>query len=141
ALGYVPMEEADVVWGPVSTTLEYALADFALARLGAAIGAPVDAALAAQADDWKTLVDPATALFRPRQRDGSFLAAFDPDAADGAHPQRRAGGPGFVEGTAWNYAFFAPHAVAAHAEATGGADAYVARLQSLFDSGRFAMWN
>jgi len=142
SLGYVPIEEADAVWGPASTTLEYALADFALRRLGTLSGLPVDPALGAQADSWRNLVDPETALFRPRLRNGSFLAPFDPDALTGSRiGGRNPGGPGFVEGTAWQYAFFAPHAVAAHAAATGGAAGYVARLQSLFDAGRFAMWN
>lgn len=140
-LGYVPIEQANLAWGPVSTTLEYALADWALTRLGAALGVAVDPALELQADSWKNLVDPATQLFRPRHADGSFADPFDPDAIDGSHDQKRSGGPGFVEGTAWQYGFFAPHAVEAQAAATGGAEAYVARLQSLFDSGRFATWN
>jgi predicted alpha-1,2-mannosidase len=141
ALGYVPIDEQASVWGPVSTTLEYALADDALGRLGAALGVTVDPALAAGASSWKNLIDPTTQLFRPRHADGSWLDPFDPDAVEGSHMQPMSGGPGFVEGTAWNYAFFVPHAVAAHAAATGGDDAYVARLQSLFDSDRFAMWN
>ena len=139
--GYVPIDEEQAVWGPVSTTLEYALADDALVHLGAALGVTVDPALTAGASSWQNLVDPATLLFRPRHADGSWLDPFDPDALDGAHPQKSSGGPGFVEGTAWNYAFFVPHAVAAHAAATGGDDAYVARLQSVFDSDRFVLWN
>jgi predicted alpha-1,2-mannosidase len=137
ALGYVPIEAG--VWGPVSTTLEYALADFALTELAAAIGQPIDPALAP--DAWQQLIDPETQLFRPRHEDGSFLQPFDPDALEGSAAQRHAGGPGFVEGTAWHYAFFAPHAVAAHAAATGGTAAYVARLQSLFETDRFVAWN
>jgi predicted alpha-1,2-mannosidase len=145
-LGYVDLDEQDSVWGPVSTTLEYALADFALARLAATaqtsgVSLALDPSLPPQASSWQTLIDPTTQLFRPRHSDGSWLVPFDPDAIDGAHPQTSSGGPGFVEGTAWHYAFYAPHAVAAHAAATGGDDAYVARLQSLFDSGRFVMWN
>ncbi|HEX8951137.1 MAG TPA: glycoside hydrolase domain-containing protein, partial [Polyangia bacterium] len=137
----VPIDEQASVWGPVSTTLEYALADDALVRLGGALGVAVDPALVAGAASWKQLVDPTTLLFRPRHADGSFLDPFDPDAIDGSHSQPRSGGPGFVEGTAWHYAFFVPHDVAGHAAATGGADAYVARLQSVFDSDRFVLWN
>ncbi len=141
ALGYVDIDEQASVWGPVSTTLEYAVADFALSRWAQSAGATLDPTLAAQANNWSTLVDPTTQLFRPRHPDGSWLDPFDPDAIDGAHPQLNSGGPGFVEGTAWHYAFYAPHAIAAQATATGGADAYVARLQSLFDTQRFVMWN
>jgi predicted alpha-1,2-mannosidase len=141
SLGYVPIDEQGTVWGPVSTTLEYALADAALAQLGATLGQTVDPAITAGASSWKSLIDPTSNLFRPRHTDGSWLDPFDPDAIDGAHPNPMSGGPGYVEGTAWNYAFFAPHAVVEHAAATGGDAAYVARLQSVFDSGRFAMWN
>lgn len=141
SLGYVPIDEQASVWGPVSTTLEYALADDALVRLGSALGVGVDPALVAGASSWKKLIDPSTELFRPRHADGSFLDPFDPDAIDGSHMQPKSGGPGFVEGTAWHYAFFVPHAVAEHAAATGGDAAWVARLQSVFDSDRFAMWN
>jgi predicted alpha-1,2-mannosidase len=140
AQGFVDID-AEGVWGPVSTTLEYAVADFALGRLATALGVTIDPSLAAQAENWKNLVDPSTLLFRPRHQDGTWLAPFDPDAIDGSHAQAMSGGPGFVEGTAWQYAFYAPDDVAAHALATGGDDAYVARLQSVFDSGRFAMWN
>jgi predicted alpha-1,2-mannosidase len=141
AHGYIPIEEQGDVWGPVSTTLEDALADDALVKLGGALGVTVDPALKSGAGAWQNLVDPSTQLFRPRHDDGSFVDPFDPDAVDGAHPQKMSGGPGFVEGSGWNYAFFAPHAVAAHAAATGGDEAYVARLQSLFASGRFVLWN
>ncbi|HEX4462285.1 MAG TPA: GH92 family glycosyl hydrolase [Polyangia bacterium] len=141
SLGYVDIDEQASVWGPVSTTLEYAVADFALERWSVAGAETIDPTLATQFNAWSTLVDPTTQLFRPRHADGSWLDPFDPDAIDGAHPQVNSGGPGFVEGTAWQYAFYAPHAVAAQATATGGADAYVARLQSLFDTNRFVMWN
>ena len=141
SLGWVPIDEQASVWGPVSTTLEYALADDALVRLGGALGVTVDPALVAGASSWRNLIDPTTQLFRPRHADGSWLDPFDPDAIEGSHMQPKSGGPGYVEGTAWSYAFFVPHAVTAHAAATGGGDAWVARLQSVFDSGRFALWN
>ena len=141
ALGYVPIDEDDSVWGPVSTTLEYALADDALVALGAALGVAVNPALAAGASSWQALVNPVDAAVPPAPRRRQLVDPFDPDAIDGSRTQKRSGGPGFVEGTAWHYAFFAPHAVAAHAAATGGDDAYVARLQCVFDTDRFVLWN
>ncbi|MBI5487488.1 MAG: glycoside hydrolase family 92 protein [Deltaproteobacteria bacterium] len=140
-LGYVPMEESSDVWGPVSTTLEYALADSALAALAGAAGRSGEATeFAARAQSWRSLFDPATGLLRPRNADGSWFEPFDPDALDGSSFQPRSGGPGYVEGSAWQYAFFVPHdipgLVALHGEA-----AFVSRLQAIFDSGRFAMWN
>jgi predicted alpha-1,2-mannosidase len=137
-LGYVPMDLADDVWGPASTTLEYALADFALARIEDSLSAPA-AALDARARGFLALWD--GSFLRPRFAAGDFLAPFDPDALQGSRPYPRSGGPGYVEGTAWTYLFAAPHALAALADAMGGDAAFVARLQELFDDGKFATWN
>jgi len=141
-LGYIPMEEAKAVWGPVSTTLEYAYADWALSRLARAVGATGDALLLeARARNYRNLFDGSTGLLRPRNRDGSWLKPFNPDATEGSRTQKRAGGPGYVEGTAYQYAFFVPHDPAGLAQLLGGASQYVARLQKVFDTGRFTLWN
>jgi predicted alpha-1,2-mannosidase len=139
-LGYVPMEEAARVWGPVSTTLEYAMADWALAELAQALGRDEDlAVLRGRALSYRLLFDEETGTLRPKNADGSFLTPFDQDAIEGSAPLRL-GGPGYVEGTAWNYAFFAPQdmdgLIALH-----GQQVFVGRLQWVFDSGRFVMWN
>ena len=139
-IGFIPMEVADTVWGPVSTTLEYALADWSLAELARALGRLDDVdALLQRASSYAGFYDSDTGTLRPKNRDGSFLEPFDPDAAEGSFPLRL-GGPGYVEGTAWHYAFFAPHDMAGlislHGEST-----FVARLQWLFDTDRFVLWN
>lgn len=140
ALGYVPMEEAARVWGPVSTTLEYAMADWALAELAEASGRDEDVAeLRARARSYRTLFDEETGTLRPKGSDGSFMTPFDVDAIEGSAPLRL-GGPGYVEGTAWNYAFFAPHDVPGLI-ALHGERAFVERLQWVFDTDRFVMWN
>jgi len=139
-LGFVPMEVASTVWGPVSTTLEYALADWSLAELARALGRDEDVdALLVRASSYAGFYDDDTGTLRPKNRDGSFLEPFDPDAIEGSLPLRL-GGPGYVEGTAWHYAFFAPHdmdgLIALH-----GAPTFVDRLQWVFDTDRFVMWN
>ncbi len=142
SLGYVPMEEAKQVWGPVSTTLEYAFADWALSRLAAKLGHAADAKLfAEQSAAYKKLLDPKTGLLRPKNKDGSWYAPFEPDAITGSRTYKNAGGPGYVEGTAWHYAFFVPHDVAGLAAAHGGDAVFVKRLQALFDDKKFVMWN
>jgi len=139
SIGYVPMEEADRVWGPVSTTLEYAVADWALAQLAAAVGRQDDVApLVERSKSYAGFFDDETRTLRPRNRDGSFLAPFDPDAIEGSFPLRL-GGPGYVEGTAWNYAFFVPHDVEGLIELHG--PDFVELLQWTFDTDRFVMWN
>jgi predicted alpha-1,2-mannosidase len=139
-LGFVSMEMASTVWGPVSTTLEYAVADWSLAELARALGRDEDVdALLGRASSYAGFYDADTGTLRPKNRDGSFLEPFDPDAIEGSFPLRL-GGPGYVEGTAWQYAFFAPHdmegLIALHGEA-----AFVDRLQWVFDTDRFVMWN
>jgi predicted alpha-1,2-mannosidase len=143
SLGYVPMELQDDVWGPVSTTLEYAYADWALARLADGLGHDEDAELFdAAAQSWQNLFDTQTGLLRPRNADGSWYEPFDPDALVGSDPlYQNSGGPGYVEGTAWHYAFAVPHDPLGLAALQGGEGQFVERLQALFDEDRFAMWN
>lgn len=142
ALGYVPMQDASVLWAPVSTTLEDALADAALADLATRLGHPSDAAaLSARAIGYRALYDASTGLLRPRNADGSWYEPFDPDAIDGSSFQSRSGGPGYVEGTAWAYQFFAPHDLDGLVALHGGADPFLARLRDLFAEDRFTMWN
>jgi predicted alpha-1,2-mannosidase len=138
--GFVPMEVANTVWGPVSTTLEYALADWSLAELARALGRGEDVdPLLQRASSYAEFYDAETGTLRPKNRDGSFLEPFDPDAIEGSFPLRL-GGPGYVEGTAWHYAFFVPHdmpgLIALHGEPS-----FLERLQWVFDTDRFVMWN
>ena len=51
------------------------------------------------------------------------------------------GGPGYVEGNAWQYLFFVPHDMAGLAEVMGGWDAFAARLDETFEKGHFVLWN
>ena len=139
-LGFVPMERADTVWGPVSTTLEYALADWALAQLAEALGRDNEAsALLERGQSYRGFYDDETGTLRPRNADGSFLEPFDPDAEEGSAPFRL-GGPGYVEGTAWQYAFFVQHDVEGLI-ALQGEQAFVDRLTWVFDTDRFVLWN
>lgn len=110
------------VWGTASTTLEYALADFAIARVARAAGdARTCDAFAARAGNWRTTYNPATGLMAPR------------DAATGAFlPVGAAGGDGFVEGSAEQYTWFVPQDVAGLVGALGGTAAARARLDAFF---------
>ncbi|MDH3726189.1 MAG: GH92 family glycosyl hydrolase [Myxococcales bacterium] len=139
-LGFVPMERASTVWGPVSTTLEYALADWSLAQLAEALGRDEDVpGLLRRADSYKAFYDEETGTLRPKNADDSFLEPFDPDAIEGSMPLRL-GGPGYVEGTAWHYAFFVQHDVDGLI-ALHGEQAFIEGLSWVFDTDRFVMWN
>jgi predicted alpha-1,2-mannosidase len=140
--GFIAHDAEPTVFGSVSTTLEYALADAALATLADALGHPGDAErLTARSRGYRALFDPQTRVFRPRNADGSWLEPFDPGATCCDKPWPESGGPGFVEGSAWSYAFFAlhdlDHLIAQH----GGAAGFVARLDEHFAHHRFALGN
>lgn len=148
-LGYVPMEDAGAgyvgkVWGPAATTLEYAFADWSLAQLALALGRDSDAdVLLARSIGYRTLYDQSTGTLRPKHADGSFLDPFDPDHFSTdliVEENGGAGGLGFVEGSAWHYAFMAPHDIAGLIELNGSTQ-FIRNLQNLFDSGRFTSFN
>jgi len=148
-LGFIPMDKATWipmgrigVWGPVSTTLEYCFADWSLGELAGALGHTEDAGrLKEQSRSWRHFLDRDLRLLRPKNRNGSWYEPFDQDALNGSTIIPRTGGPGYVEGTAWHYSFFVPHDVKGLAEEMGGEAAFIDKLQALFDTDRFAMWN
>src|SRR3954451_19898726 len=71
------------VWGTASTTLEYALADFSIARLAAARrDRKGDAAFARRSGNWRNVFDTSVRLVQPRNADGSF-AQVEPTSGDG----------------------------------------------------------
>lgn len=110
------------VWGSAATTLEYATADFAIARFAAAEGDVATCrAFLAQAGGWAGLFNPATGYLQPRYADGRFTEGFDPAA-----------GEGFVEGNAAQYLWMVPHDVGRLAGLLGGAEAAAARLDDFF---------
>jgi predicted alpha-1,2-mannosidase len=129
------------VWGPAATTLEYAFADWSLARLRAQVGDTQRATeLDQRARGYRTLFDASTGTLRPRMADGSFLTPYDPDAF-ATNDLSGAGGPGFVEGTGWQYAFMVPHDLDGLIALHGGPLAFAQRLDEFFGHGRFTLFN
>jgi predicted alpha-1,2-mannosidase len=134
SLGYVPHElSVDSVthtlvdrtqpWGSTSTTLEYAIADFAIGRLALARGDRATAArLTKRAGTWRTLVNPASRTIQPRLASGAFKPAFDPASDDS-----------YAEGSGSQYSWLVPHDPAGLFASMGGADAARARLDRFFE--------
>jgi putative alpha-1,2-mannosidase len=118
-----------------SATLEYALADGALAQMAKALGHAADARLLSQrALNWRKVWDPgvvdtATGLRgfpRPRLRDGHWFA----DVGGGYDPR---GDRGFHEGTAWQYQWLVRQDIPGLAAAMGGPAHALHRLDLFFD--------
>jgi predicted alpha-1,2-mannosidase len=120
--GYIPLGDPDGPWGPPSTTLEYASADYAISAFARTLGDTASAdTLAAHSQHWQNLLNPATGFIQPRTSEGSFLSPFDP-----ASPSH------FVEGNAAQYTWMIPHNPAGLIAALGGDEAASERLDHYF---------
>ncbi len=121
SLGYVPYEAGHRA---VSSTLEFAYDDGALANLADLLGRDADAArYRARANNWRNVFDPETGFMRNRMRDGTMV---DLGRADRSFDEQ------YVEGTAWHWAFYAPHDPEGLTEAFGGPAALGDALETLF---------
>jgi len=109
-------------YGPASTTLEYATADFALSTFADALGDQGDAQrLRQRAQNWRTLFNPTTGYLEPRSLHGAFLAGFSP-----------AENTGWVEGNAAQYTWMVPFNIQGLFTHLGGNRRAVQRLDSFF---------
>lgn len=134
--GYVPMGyyAADMSGdNSVSHALEYYLADNALSILADELGHKADAKLFRQrALGYKRYYSKESGTLRPITMDGKFLTPFNPE--DGYDFTNA---PGFHEGSAWNYTFYAPHDVLGMAKLMGGQRKFCDKLQMVFDKGLY----
>ncbi len=112
----------DLVWGSVSTSLEYATADFATSRLAAAVhDRKAERDFAGRAHWWHDNFNRSDGYVEPRSASGAFLPISKTGPAHG-----------FVEGDASQYTFMVPFDVAGLRAALGGPEALVSRLNTLF---------
>lgn len=131
SLGYVPLRQKNDQ--SVSHALEYYVADNALSNFAAALGKKEDAKLFRERSlGYKNYYCKDFGVLRPKLPDGSFYAPFNPNA--GANFEAC---PGFHEGSAWNYTFYVPHDVLGLAKQMGGKQAFVTKLQRIFDQGLY----
>lgn len=120
AKGYISIESGG---SSGSSTLEYALDDFALAGLADALGEAEDAAMFRErSGSWKNLWDAESGFLLGRHADGTFPS--DDDVTSWKDY--------WAEGTTWHYTWFVPQDVPGLAEVMGGRDALLARLDEFF---------
>jgi hypothetical protein len=111
-------------YGPVSTTLEYDTADFALSAYAGALGDTTDqATFADRAQDWRNVLDPDSGFDQPRDANGSWPTGFDPTSDND-----------FVEADSWIYTGMVPFDLAGLASAKGGDAAMAAYLGTVLRS-------
>jgi len=120
-LGYVP---SDGNRASVSKTLEYAYDDWAIAQLARTAGdSSFEESFLRRAATWRNNYDAGSGFMRPRRSDGSWVEDFDPLDTHGQ---------GFIEGNAWNYGLYVPHAPEQLIDVMGGEARFVSFLDTLF---------
>ncbi|MBJ7515628.1 MAG: glycoside hydrolase family 92 protein, partial [Stenotrophomonas sp.] len=123
-LGWVPIDEEGEA---ASKTLEYAFDDWTIARMAQAMGRKeIAAEFGKRAGNWQHAFDKETGFMRARKRDGSFRTPFDPSASGY--------GTDYTEGNAWQYSWYVPQDVQGLADAHGGSDALLQRLDQVFEA-------
>jgi predicted alpha-1,2-mannosidase len=133
-LGYVPEGGEQGGYGPVSMTQEYASADFGLSQFAAALGDEADSTMLLQhAQNWRNLYNPETGYIQLRQRDGSWTSGFTNNVGSYGPPSHQKHAETiYVEGTAGQYLWMEPFNYKGLADAMGGEDAAVKRLDAFF---------
>lgn len=117
----------------VCHSLEYYVADYALAQMAERLGHKEDAkALRNRAQGYKKFYSTETRTLRPITPDGKFLSPFNPLQGENFEAC-----PGFHEGTAWNYSFAVPYDVPGMVKLWGGKQRFVQCLQDVFDKGYY----
>jgi predicted alpha-1,2-mannosidase len=125
--GYIPVQkEYD---GSVSTTLEYCIADFAIAQMAREMGEKkIARKFEKRSRFYKNMYDKESGLMRPRLENGNWYEPFDPLA--GANFEAVTG---FIEGNSWHYSFMQAFDVKGLIKLNGGNKKFVDKLQSVFD--------
>jgi predicted alpha-1,2-mannosidase len=117
-LGYLPDNPG--------TTLEYGVADFALALAAHALGHESDSSrFLAASLRYRSILDPETKWVRPRNADGSWYSTAGATYVP-------ADEHGFQEGNSTQYSWLAPHDARGLIDAMGGDAVAVERLDQLF---------
>lgn len=133
--GYLSVEGG--IAGPVSTTQEYNIADFAIAQLAKKLGKKSDyQTFSKQSISYRNFFNPKWNLLQPKNADGSWYEPFNPDS--GANFEKNVG---YIEGNAWQYAFMVSHDVKGLIKLMRGEKNFVKNLNHIFDSGQFDMAN
>jgi predicted alpha-1,2-mannosidase len=112
------------------TTLEYGVADFALALLAHRLGEDAEAAEHLHRSlNYRNILDPETRWIRGRDANGGWATPFDP--AGGESPEQTTG-RGFQEGNSWQYSWLAMHDGRELMQRMGGDEVATERLDQMF---------
>ena len=125
--GYYPADKTKSQ--SVSVTLENSYDDYALSQMAEMLGNEEDRAhYARRAEFFKNVFDSVSLCTRPRLADGSWQEPFDPKVMV---PYKQGGA--FTEATPLQYTWHVQHDVDWLIDFMGGKEAFVKRLDSLFE--------
>jgi len=121
-LGYVPYD-VDINEN-AARTLEYAYDDFTIYKLAKALNKPKKEInlYKKRSLNYKNLFDPQTNLMRGKNKNGEFMAPFNPFKW----------GDAFTEGNSWHYTWSVFHDIQGLADLMGGNEAFAAKLDEVF---------
>ncbi len=104
--GYVAHESTE--WGSISYNIEYAVADFSVAMMSAAVGDREQAEyFLRRSQNWQNLFNPAVGYMQERYRNGQWVPGFSPTRTEG-----------FMEGNAVQQSLMVPHNIGGVLEKT-----------------------
>ncbi|MCG8322689.1 MAG: GH92 family glycosyl hydrolase [Cytophagales bacterium] len=120
-LGYVPYDVG--INENAARTLEYAYADFTIAKLADALGKGEEAERFFQkSKNYANLFDPTTKLMRGKKQNGQFQSPFNPFKW----------GDAFTEGNSWHYSWSVFHDIQGLINLMGGKRDFISMLDSVF---------
>ena len=121
--GYIP---GDYMVESVASSMEYAIADWAIAQLAKKLNKQEDYEyFLNRSKAYKEYFDPETRFMRGKLSDGSWRTPFDPVSA-----QHRVND--YCEGNAWQYLWLVPQDPEGLIELLGGDEKYTEKLDELF---------
>lgn len=123
-LGYIP---SDLENEAVSKALEYAYNDWCIAQMAKALGKMSDYELfMTRSKRYVQYFDKETGFMRGKLSTGGWREPFDPKYS-------RHRKDDYVEGNAWQWSWFVPHDIKGLVSLHGGREAFVAKLDQLFN--------
>jgi len=122
SLGYVPYDVG--INENAARTLEYAYADFTIAKMAEKMGKDeIAEKYFKQSMNYKHVFDPSTNLMRGKNENGNFQEPFNP----------LKWGDAFTEGNSLHYTWSVFHDVQGLIDLMGGNDAFIAQLDNVFE--------
>lgn len=122
SLGYVPYDVG--INENAARTLEYAYADFTLAKMAEKLGKQeIAEKYYKQSLNYTNVFDPSTNLMRGRNEDGSFQVPFNP----------LKWGDAFTEGNSLHYTWSVFHDIQGLIDLMGGNDEFIGQLDTVFE--------